>query len=72
MPDDPRADLTRQLGADPPAAILAIDDEHVSRLADALRGARRRQAQELSSAGDAALGKVPRLLRGPVKKVIGL
>jgi hypothetical protein len=45
--------------------------EHLTHLSEALRSARRRQAQQLQSASDQALAHIPRLLRGPVKKIVG-
>ena len=33
--------------------------------------ARRRQAKALADAGDRALGQIPRLLRGPVRRIVG-
>ena len=40
-------------------------------LADSVQAARRRQAAELAAAGEQALGHVPRLLRGPIRKIVG-
>jgi hypothetical protein len=46
----------------------------LSALADlgaALAEARHRQAAALAEAGDRALSHIPRLLRGPIKRIVG-
>jgi hypothetical protein len=63
--------LTEQLGAAPPAGLRNLTDAEVSDLTEAVRAARRRQAQALDEAGDRALGRIPRLLRGPIRKIAG-
>jgi hypothetical protein len=63
--------LEEQLRAQPPSAILELDDEHLRDLAAAVREARHRQAAELARAGDKALGLIPRMLRGPVRRMLG-
>jgi len=63
--------LRAQLGGSAPAGLkrLSPDDQHD--LADAIHAARRRQAKALAEAGDRALKHIPRLLRGPVKRIVG-
>jgi hypothetical protein len=51
--------------------VGALDDASLTRLSEAVRAARQRQAAELAAAGDKALALVPRLLRGPVRKMFG-
>jgi hypothetical protein len=63
--------LTRELGAPPPAALEVLDDAELADLADAIRAVRRAQARELAQAGERALSHIPRLMRGPVRKVVG-
>ena len=63
--------LKAQLGQTPPAGLGVLSDEELRSLAAAIEGARHRQAAELEAAGDRALGRIPRLLRGPVRKVVG-
>lgn len=46
-------------------------DAELSHLAEAVQAARRRQARALHEAGERALGHIPRLLRGPIRKVVG-
>jgi hypothetical protein len=63
--------LESQLGARPPEGLTRLSQPQLRELATALSGARRRQAAELKAAGDKALGHIPWLLRGPVRKVLG-
>ncbi len=75
MPDqpDPHAALRAALdGAQPPASLRGLDDAVVADLAAAITQARREQARLLAASGEASLRHVPRILRGPVKKVLGL
>ena len=62
--------LREQLRAEPPEALRALPGEHLRHLADAISTARRRQAEALHQAGDQAFGYVPRLLRGPIRKIL--
>jgi hypothetical protein len=63
-------DLRRELRADPPPAIAALDETDLARLAGALRAAREHQTAALTAATDHGLSFIPRLLRAPVKKVL--
>ena len=63
--------LEQQLGTAPPEGLTALTDEQVSDLALAIRDARHRQAAELAAAGDQAMRHIPKLLRAPVRKVLG-
>ena len=65
------AALRKELGAAPPRTLAELAPEQIHDLAEAVAAARRRQATELAAAGDAAFGHVPRLLRGPIRKVLG-
>jgi hypothetical protein len=69
--EDGLESLTDQLRTPPPAGIAGLSREHQTHLAEALRSARRRQAEQLQAASDQALEHIPRLLRGPVKKIVG-
>lgn len=62
--------LGKQLDAAPPESLRALDAAALQELADAIEAARRRQAHELAAAGEAAFAHVPRLLRGPIRKVL--
>jgi hypothetical protein len=63
--------LAAELRAIPPAGLARLSDEQLSELARAVRDARHRQAAELAAAGDRALGHIPRLLRLPIRKILG-
>lgn len=62
--------LRAELGADPPPSVAALPAETQAALADALATARREQVRALVAATDAGLGFLPRLLRGPVQRVL--
>ena len=63
--------LALQLGAKPPKGLSALSEDELEDLVDAVRDARHRQAAELQAAGEKAFGHIPRLLRGPIRKVTG-
>jgi hypothetical protein len=69
--DAGRRALEEQLGVSLPHGVGALADEELADLADAIRAARRRQAKALAEAGERALKRIPRLLRGPVRKAAG-
>lgn len=71
MPDDAFSALRAQLGGSAPEALRQLRDEDLRDLASAIAEARSRQARALAEAGDRALGHVPRLLRGPVRRIVG-
>jgi len=62
--------LRSELGAEPPPAIAALGDGELAVLTGALKAARDHQEQALAAATDAGLGFIPRLLRGPVKRIL--
>jgi hypothetical protein len=63
--------LREQLGGDAPAALKELEPRELEELAGAIREARRREREALIVAGDRALNKIPRVLRGPIKRVVG-
>jgi hypothetical protein len=63
--------LESELGSPPPARVAALDDERLGELAGAIRAARHRQAAELTKASEQSLQFIPKLLRLPVRKVLG-
>ena len=62
--------LAAALRADPPAAFRGLDAAQQHQLADALTAAQERQASALDAAAERGLGFVPRLLRGPIKRLL--
>ncbi|MBO9523058.1 MAG: hypothetical protein J7518_16115 [Nocardioidaceae bacterium] len=65
-----RARLETLYGGSLPPALGALTEEQHARLADAVDAARARQKQALREATDSGLDFVPKLLRGPVRKVL--
>lgn len=70
--DAARRALEAQLGASAPEGLLALSEAELNDLAEAIQAARRRQTASLAEAGERALNRIPRLLRGPVRKVVGV
>ncbi len=71
MESDGLGALAAQLREQPSPAVSALADEHLTHLATVIRTARHDQARELQDAAARALDGVPRILRGPVKKIVG-
>jgi hypothetical protein len=63
--------LREQLSGDVPEGVSRLDDAALVDLAHAIRDTRHREGQALAAAGERALERVPRLLRGPIRKVVG-
>jgi hypothetical protein len=63
-------ELQAQLRATPAAGLARLSDAQLGELARAVRDARRRQAAELEAAADQALRHIPKLLRGPIRRVM--
>ena len=63
--------LEAQLHGPVPGGLHPLTDDQLIDLADAIGHARRRQAAELAAAGDQALSRIPRVLRGPLRKALG-
>ena len=70
MNSAPDPELIRRLGATPPPSVGALTPEEQARLTEIIRGARRKQAQDLAEAFDAALKHIPFPIRGLVKKTL--
>jgi hypothetical protein len=62
--------LSDELGGAVPQTLATLSSDELDDLTGAVRHARKRQAHELAAAGDAAFAHVPRLLRGPIRKVL--
>jgi hypothetical protein len=71
----PRTDalsaLRAQLGAAAPDGLAQLSDDELGDFLAAVGDARHRQRQALGEAGERALGHIPRLLRGPVRRIVG-
>lgn len=70
--DAARQALEAQLGASVPPGVRVLSETELKDLAQAIQSARRRQTASLAEAGDRALNRIPRLLRGPVRKIVGV
>jgi hypothetical protein len=70
MSNDSRRTLERELDGRIPDGLSTLTDDELSHLADLLRDTKQRQSQALEAAIESALGIVPRLVRGPVRKVL--
>lgn len=62
--------LERELGAPVPDGLQALSAAELAVLAGLLAAAKRRQAQELAEGVEDSLNFVPRLMRGPVRKIL--
>ena len=71
MPDDAFTTLCAQLRGPAPDGLRELSDDELSHLAEAIADAQNRQAAALAEAGNRALSHVPRLLRGPIKRIVG-
>lgn len=71
MGSDALSQLTEQLRTDPPEAVGALSEAQLTHLSSALQAARRRQSEALQAAAAQAFDRIPRLLRGPVRKIVG-
>ncbi|HET9103622.1 MAG TPA: hypothetical protein VFN55_09735 [Solirubrobacteraceae bacterium] len=63
--------LRRALGGSAPEGLRALADDDLDHLAAAILDARRRQGRALAEAGERSLSHIPRLLRGPIRKLVG-
>jgi hypothetical protein len=62
--------LETELGGRAPDRLEALSDEQLSEFSGLLRAAKTRQSDALQSAVEQALEIVPRMLRGPVRKIL--
>lgn len=64
--------LEHALGGSVPSGLSALDAAAVQKLGDALQHARKTQRTQMTAATERSLQHVPFLLRGTVKKVLGI
>lgn len=64
--------LSERVDGELPAGIAALTEGDRQVLSDAIGDALRSQGDELAAAAENSLNYVPRLLRGPVRKAVGL
>lgn len=70
MSDDPVKTLEAELDGEPIAGIEALDEAAVTHLTSAIRAARERRSQALDEGAEGALRYIPRLMRGPAKRLL--
>ncbi len=63
-------DLEDELGGRPPAGLDALTDVQLRAFTDLLHDCKRRQSEGLQAAVEQALEIVPRMCRGPVRKIL--
>ncbi len=63
--------LRRALGGRVPEGLDSLADDERAHLAEAVSDARRRQARALAQGGERAMQHIPRLLRGPIRRLTG-
>ncbi|HET8977449.1 MAG TPA: hypothetical protein VFN87_04775 [Solirubrobacteraceae bacterium] len=63
--------LRARLGDGAPDALSQLSDAELRHFAATLDDARHRQARAIAEAGDRALHHIPRLLRGPIRRIVG-
>lgn len=62
--------LTGVLAGEPPASLRTLDDDALQQLSTLLRDSRQRQQRQLERALEDALGYVPALARGTVRRIL--
>lgn len=70
MADEALNELRRQLRGDVPSGLAGLSESDLRDLTQALADARHREGEALAVSGERALERVPRLLRGPIRKVV--
>lgn len=70
MSDEAFDALRAQLGGEIPDGLRKLDDAHLHDLAGTIADARHRQSATIAAAGERAMGMIPRLLRGPIRRVM--
>jgi hypothetical protein len=70
MTSDAHRALESELGGRLPDGLHTLKDAELADLADRLRTTKERQSAALEAAIEEALGIVPRLVRGSVRKVL--
>ena len=68
--DDAVDILEGELGGQVPDGLTSLTDEQLLALADLLQDAKARGQEELQEGVEDSLSFVPRLMRGPVRKIL--
>ncbi|MDG4861798.1 hypothetical protein P8605_27025 [Streptomyces sp. T-3] len=70
MSSEVPAQLSTELGAEPPASFGRLEPGQLQLLAQVLHAERESQASGLNEAAEEALKLVPALARGPVRRIL--
>ncbi|MET9360908.1 hypothetical protein ABZX93_08355 [Streptomyces sp. NPDC006632] len=70
MSNEVLSHLSTELGAPPPPSLARLTEDQLTCLAAALSKERASRAAGLGEAAEAALGLVPALARGPVRRIL--
>ncbi len=70
MSEKQLAALSKELGGKSLPDLAALSAAEIESFTESLRRARRAQEEQLKRAFDSALGHIPLLLRGPVRKIL--
>jgi hypothetical protein len=63
--------LAGELGDDLPKALKRLEPDQLTDLAQAIAATRQRQSDAFAAGSERALGMIPRLLRGPIRRIVG-
>jgi hypothetical protein len=69
--DQAFAALAAQLGGGVPDGLRRLEPDQLGDLTQAIVDTRRRHKAALAAGGERALGMIPRLLRGPIRRIVG-
>ncbi|MFJ8307629.1 MULTISPECIES: hypothetical protein [unclassified Streptomyces] len=70
MSNEALSQLSTELGAAPPAGFAELTEGQLALLCGALRAEREARAAGLEEAAEEALGLVPAIARGPVRRIL--
>ena len=66
------SDLGQELRQEPPDSILQLSEADQERLLEYFRSALNQQREALKDAADSGMNQIPALLRGAVRRILGL
>ena len=68
---DAAAEVAQQLGGPVPSSFRTLSEEKLRWLATTLRHAKQAHLDELDASTERAVGRLPMMLRGPVRAILG-
>ncbi len=69
--DQAFAALVAELGGAVPDGLRALEPDQLRDLTEAIGDTRHRHKAALAAGGERALGMIPRVLRGPIRRIVG-